>query len=120
VVHTSFSVAGSTGEVASAYRLEPDVLKFRRLVEQWREERGATSSITKMAMCLAYQQIIAMGEPAVPLILHQLASEGDEPDLWFWALQVLTGEDPVPDEARGDMKKMAECWLGWARSKYGW
>jgi len=98
----------------------PDVMKFRILVSQWRKERGATSSITKVAMCPSYQQIIAMGERAIPFILRELESEGEEPDLWFWALQVLTENDPVPDEARGNMKKMADAWLDWARSRYAW
>jgi len=43
-----------------------------------------------MAMCDAYQKIIGLGPDAVPLIIAQMQSEADEPDQWFWALQVLT------------------------------
>jgi len=100
--------------------VEPDALKFLGLVSQWRQERGAISSITKMAMCPSYQRIIAMGERVIPFILRELESEGDEPDMWFWALQVLTGNDPVSDEARGNVKKMADAWLDWARVRYAW
>ena len=47
----------------------------------------------------AYREIIAMGEPAIGLILAELETR---PDHWFEALRALTGEDPVPPEARGD------------------
>ena len=74
------------------------------------------SWVTDMAMCPAYQSMIAMGLAAVPLILSQLTSEGDEPDHWFWALRTLTNLDPVKAEDRGDIVKMADAWLGWGRS----
>lgn len=98
----------------------PAWFEFHRLVSAWHNERGATSSITKMAMCPSYQRIIGMGDKAVPLILREMEKEGDEPDQWFWALAVITGADPIPDEARGDIVEMAEAWLGWGRLQYAW
>jgi hypothetical protein len=97
-------------------------LEFKDLIAQWHAERGATSSITEMAMCDAYLKIIAKGpEIAVPLILAQLRSEGDEPDQWFWALHLLTGIDPVAEEDRGDFVKMSRAWLAWGDTEgYGW
>jgi len=92
-------------------------LKFRNLASQWRVERGATSSITAAAMCDAYQKIIGMGPDAIPLIIAQMQSEGDDPDQWFWALQVLTGVDPVAEEDRGDYVKMAAAWIAWAETE---
>jgi hypothetical protein len=91
-----------------------DWWKFQGLLARWREERGATSSITEAAQCDAYMRIVGMGERAIPLILRQMESEGDEPDQWFWALQILTEADPVPDEERGDYAAMARTWLDWA------
>jgi hypothetical protein len=94
---------------------------FQLLVNKWHAERGATSSITAMAMCRAYLEIIGMGPPAISLILRQMYNEGDEPDMWFVALQVLTREDPVTDEIRGDFKAMSDCWLQWAADAgYAW
>jgi len=62
-----------------------------------------------------------MGPDVLPLILRQMANEGDEPDLWFVALQMLTGADPVIDDARGNFKEMAKLWLDWAsRNGYAW
>lgn len=97
-----------------------DWLRFRALAKRWREERGFTSSISKMALCPSYQQIIGMGEKAVPLILRQLRDEGDDPDHWFWALKMITGADPVPASARGDTAEMAEAWFAWADERHAW
>jgi len=66
-----------------------------------------------MSMLEPYQKIIAMGKPAVPLILAQLRTEGDDPDQWFWALRVITGENPVRPEHQGDFLAMANAWLAW-------
>jgi hypothetical protein len=112
---TLLSYTASIGAVVSDATWE-----FRQLVASWRKERGATSSITKMAMCPSYQRIIAKGELTIPLILREMEIEDDEPDQWFWALAVITGADPVPDEARGDIIQMAKAWLDWGRSRYAW
>ncbi len=84
--------------------------KFDALAERWREERGPTSSATRMAMTPSYQQIIGMGEDAVPLILGELMRK---PDHWFWALKAITGEDPVSPQSRGNLKEMAFAWVLW-------
>lgn len=95
--------------------------RFQRLVKEWKVQRGFSSSITEGALCPAYQKIIGMGQPAVPLILGQLEAEGDDPDQWFWALNAITGRQPVREEEQGDFVKMAHIWLGWGRHKgYVW
>lgn len=90
-------------------------LKFQGLVDAWRQQRGAMSSITESATCPAYQGIIGMGELAVPFLIATLKSEGDEVDQWFWALKAITGADPVNDEDRGNYLAMALAWLSWGR-----
>lgn len=107
------------GRFANSAEIDVEAL-FHSLAEQWRKERGATSSITKMAMCPSYQKIIAIGPRAIPLILRQMESEGDQPDMWFWALRALTDADPVPEANRGDVVRMAHAWLGWGRQRYAW
>ena len=98
-----------------------DWLKFLSLVAQWQQERGALSSITEAALCPAYQAIIGMGATAVPFILAQLESEGDEPDQWFWALRAISGANPVKDQDRGNYARMAASWLQWAKTDgYAW
>jgi hypothetical protein len=96
-------------------------LKFQNLVKQWRSERGARSSITETVLMPSYQKIIGMGETAVPLLLAQLKSEGNEPDQWFWALRAISEANPVKAEDQGNFPKMAEAWLRWGeREGYTW
>jgi len=84
--------------------------KFQDLASRWRRETRLLSSVTAMAMHPAYQQIIGMGEQALPLIFQDLRRE---PDHWFWALGAITGQNPVPDAHAGDLEAMAEDWLSW-------
>lgn len=90
-------------------------IRFHGLVAAWHAERGITSAITEMCTTPAYLQIMALGPRMIPLIINQIRSEGDNPDHWFFALHYLTkGFDPVPDDDKGDMAKMAQAWLEWA------
>lgn len=65
-------------------------------------------------MLTPYQRIIGMGPSVVPLILEELSRE---PDQWFWALESITEENPVPSEARGSVPQMTEAWLQWGRQQ---
>lgn len=94
--------------------VQGDEMEFSFLLEQWRAERGITSSTSDMVMCPSYLRIIGMGDRALPLILTQIKREGDDPDHWFTALEAITGEDPVSEDAYGDTVKMAAAWLSWA------
>jgi hypothetical protein len=70
------------------------------------------SNTAQMAMLRSYQKIIGMGLAAVPLILEELQRE---PNQWFWALEAITDENPVPPEAAGKVRLMAEAWIQWGR-----
>lgn len=94
--------------------------RFRTLAENWRRERGITSSVTKMVLCPSYQRIMVMGERAIPFILRELEKTRDDPDHWFWALEMITEADPIPVDAYGDTVRMADAWLTWAQGKYVW
>lgn len=72
---------------------------FRKLADTWSEETGGLSIIQKKVQHPAYQQIIALGPAAVPLLLRELERE---PDHWFWALAAITGENPVQYGMRFD------------------
>jgi hypothetical protein len=107
-------------ELFPSVTVVPDESIFAALAVKWQLERGITSSMYQLAMSSYYQRIIGMGERAVPLILRQLEREGDEPDHWFWALQALTGADPVPEHLRGDIVAMSCAWIAWGRTRYAW
>jgi hypothetical protein len=55
-----------------------------------------------------------MGTDAIPLILKELQRE---PDQWFWALEAITEEDPVPPEAKGNVARMAQAWIEWGKQR---
>lgn len=106
-------------QVAQQYELfspyMADEAQFQQLVRQWHAERGTKSSTTEIVLCASYQAIIGMGRAvAIPLILAQMEADGEHPDQWFWALQVLTGSNPVSEDDEGDFPKMAKSWLQWA------
>jgi len=99
------------GAVAMPERLRE---RFERLATRWKAESRYLSNTVQMAMLDSYQRIIGMGEPAVPLILDELARE---PRQWFWALQAITEEDPIPEVSRGKVREMAKAWIDWGQAR---
>ena len=88
------------------------VIRFNNLENEWKESTSILSSITEIVMHPSYQQIIGIGPSAIPFIFLSMRRE---PDHWFWALKAITGEDPVPNEYRGKIKKMTEAWRDWGK-----
>jgi hypothetical protein len=88
--------------------------RFRRLAAEWKERSRFLSNTAQMALLWPYQGIIGMGNPVVPLILQELERE---PDQWFWALQAITQENPVPPEAAGNVRLMAQGWIEWGKQR---
>lgn len=94
----------------------PAEQRFRELAARWRKDTGFLSSTNEIATHPAYQQVIGMGQPALPFIFAELRHK---PAHWFWALQSITGENPVPESARGNLGQMTAAWLHWA-SQHGY
>ena len=95
---------------------------FLQLVEQWHAEMVgvASSSMAEIIACPSYLRIIGMGWRALPLIIEQLEHEGDEPNHWCAALEAISGEDPVPENAHGDTVSIAQAWISWNKARVGW
>ena len=91
-----------------------DAEKFERLANQWREETRSLSSDSDIVANFAYHQIMGMGERALPLIFLEMEAHGGR---WFWALRAITGENPVSPEDRGNVRRMTETWIRWARER---
>lgn len=92
--------------------------RFRRLAAVWHRETDFLSSMAESSRHPAYQQIIRLGPDVVPLLLRDLEENHTH---WFDALRAVTGADPVPPSAGGNIPKMAEAWLTWARGRgYQW
>jgi hypothetical protein len=84
--------------------------RFRRLAAEWKEQSRYLSNSAQMALLKPYQRIIGLGMPVVPFILEELRRE---PDQWFWALESITEENPIPPEAAGKVRLMAKAWIEW-------
>ncbi len=89
--------------------------KFHELAECWKRETIFESSVERTIAHPAYQQIVAMGVIALPLILEDLAKA---PDFWFWALSAITGESPEPSGSAGNIAVMAQAWLDWGKARH--
>jgi len=87
---------------------------FRRLADYWTRETGMLSSISKRVQHPAYQEIIDMGEIALPMILSELR---DRPDHWFSALRAIAKETPVADSDSSDPVRARAAWLKWGKEK---
>jgi hypothetical protein len=86
----------------------------RMLFDSWadtveRETRHVASPFA-IATHPAYLNIVNLGKPAIPLILRRMRKSGGH---WFWALALITRENPVPEKDRGNMAAMRSAWLKW-------
>lgn len=97
---------------AASAQHDPVGLEFESLASRWSEEMAFESSPTALILHPAYQRIIGLGNAVVPFILQRLERA---PDHWFWALECVTGENPVSKEDWGDVERMREAWLQWGR-----
>lgn len=88
---------------------------FDELVHTWQMETMMSSLSSEICMHPAYQQIIGMGSPVLPLIFEEVENGGRH---WGWALAAITRENPA--EATTSQQEAAEAWLGWGREQgYG-
>jgi len=92
--------------------------RFRRLAAAWHTDTDYLSSMEEAASHPAYQEIVRLGPAVVPLMLRDLA---DHHTHWFAALEAITGARPVPASVAGNIPRMAEAWLRWAKDNgYQW
>jgi len=92
--------------------------RFRFLAETWHDAVAYHSSSTLRNNDPAYREIIKLGPDVVPYLLRDLE---DNHTHWFCALREITGVNPVPAAAAGNIARMAEAWLSWAKEHgYKW
>jgi hypothetical protein len=87
--------------------------RLRQLLLRWRAETAPLSSSTQITGHPAYQEIIALGPPALPLLFRDLEQTGD--GHLSKALAAISGANPIRPEDRGKIRKIAEAWLTWAK-----
>jgi len=88
--------------------------EFLRLAVDLDTETRFISDVNKIIHHSAYQQIIGLGHEVVPFLLRDL---DQHPGRWLWALHSITGANPVPSSALGNVKKMARAWSEWGKQK---
>ena len=108
----------SAKQIAAKQPAETLEQRFRRLASAWQEAVAYQSSTTVRNNHPAYREIIGLGLEVVPLLLRDLE---DNQTHWFAALREITGANPIPESAAGNIPKMAEAWLRWAKDQnYSW
>ncbi|MEO8580995.1 MAG: hypothetical protein ABI425_00265 [Patescibacteria group bacterium] len=88
--------------------------RFNELVDEWKVDTLFESSVDAIINHEAYQEIITLGEQAIPWIIEELEVEIDH---WFYALAKITGENPVPEEEWGNMRKNQKTWVEWWKNR---
>jgi hypothetical protein len=96
--------------VKEMYKRELRV-KFDSYTITWLNETMFTSSSSEIFSNNAYRSIIGLGTEVIPLIIEDLKINDYH---WFYALESLTGVNPIQKEHRGVIQLMKEDWLNWA------
>jgi hypothetical protein len=89
--------------------------RFQGLTAQWSAATRYRSNIHALRNHPVCRELVALGEPVVPLILAELERETDVS--WFTVLTAITGENPVPPALAGRVDEMARAWLDWGRQR---
>ena len=102
----------------TATSMDPNVAsieeEFAVLAHRWHDETDFLSQPSSITGNDNYLQIISMGKRVIPMILEELKERGG---YWYRALRILSGEDPVSIEARGDVEQMKRTWIKWGRER---
>jgi hypothetical protein len=87
--------------------------KFELLRSQWHKETGLLAFIN--ADHQAYQEIVKLGMPVVPILLEEMR---DNPDWWGQALAAITGENPCKfPEMSGRLDLISKAWVDWGAAR---
>lgn len=85
--------------------------KFLSLTKKWKSETLFISSGSAIISNSAYNDIIDLGTIAIPWIIRDLRRYNGH---WFYALEKLTGQNPIKKENVGKMEEMRNDWILWA------
>lgn len=86
--------------------------RFNKLAKKWKDDTQFVSSVETLITHPAYVEIINMGKDILPYMFKRLQKHGEH---WFFALQKITGADPINPEDAGRVKEMTAAWLNWGR-----
>lgn len=84
--------------------------KFEHLKTIWQSETTTLAFIKPIVSHPAYQEIIGMDRPVLPLLLDEMSTR---PNLWFIALSQISGIDVTsPDDS---FKEATDKWINWGK-----
>ena len=93
---------------------EKEFRRFLTLKNQWKEETLFVSSGTVLISNSAYKEIINIGYTAIPWIIREMRKNNDH---WFYALEKITGVNPIKKKNLGIVENMKQDWIDWASNK---
>jgi hypothetical protein len=102
--------AGNSAALLPQVIALPSRVRFETAVNQWQHDIMFDSLPDEMKGHASFMEIIAEGSRVVPLIAAHLRKE---PSFLFLALEEIFGEDPVPEDAYGDLTTTVSAWLQW-------
>lgn len=85
--------------------------KFLKLKKNWKEDTLFVSSGSVIVSNSSYREIIELGDIAIPWIIEDLKETNAH---WFFALEKITGQNPIKKENIGDIDMMKEDWIEWS------
>ena len=93
----------------------PNREEFLELMQRWRTDTRLLSNVETIINDPGAQAIRRMEWHALPWLLEAL--ESDQPHHADALLALLTDQDPIPREHRGNRPRMRQAWLEWARER---
>jgi hypothetical protein len=87
--------------------------QFDFLNNLWQSETIFSSSINEIVNNSAYRSIIGLGGGVLPLIINDLKVSENH---WFYALEAITGHNPIKSEHIGIVPFMKNDWIEWAEN----
>jgi hypothetical protein len=87
--------------------------RFLILKEKWESETLFVSNGSLIISNSAYKNIINIGGMAIPWIFREMKKNDNH---WFYALEKITGKNPIKNENIGIISKMKDDWLNWGEN----
>jgi hypothetical protein len=78
----------------------------------WQSETIFSSSVSEITNNSAYRSIIGLGQEVLPFIFDDLKNNDNH---WFYALEALTGQNPIKEKHRGFIPLMKKDWIEWGK-----
>lgn len=85
--------------------------EFLELKEIWLMETMFDSGYASMVNHPAFLKIVSWGEDIIPSLVEDMVNAGTP---WYYALSIITDENPVSEDNMGKHKYVIEDWRGWA------